>query len=560
MSGPDAGGLPPLFTGVRRAWLAVLVVLGLGQAAIGMAMAWAMIRLQESVDPSTSRWALLTMVLAAFAVGALRVNERVVAERLGQHYVREVRRELLRSVLTPGDSSSLGITVARTTNDLTSVRNWVAQGVAPMVVAVPLIAGVLVALTLLDWRLAAVALVPLALLAAGLMFWAREAYAKSRALRRTRGAMASRIAETVTASDAILAAGGGHRELRNLDEVSARVADRAVDRAGTLGLIRATGVVASTLVGMLVAAVGTLGHVDAAVIVAAMAIAAIAAPPIMDLGRVVEFRQSFLAARAVLAPTLQHAALRRAARVEHRDRSSELTVPDTDALVHIQLPELLERAVIARGGNRYVLQGDPAATELAVNRILGLALPPGHLTDHVRIAGLNIAEAESRETRELVGVARAGTAFERGRLLRAARYRRPDLDADAARDLLYRVGLPDSSLPEGHRTQLRRGGSPLTVDQRARLSLARALYGEPELLILDRIENDLSSSGKDMLVDLVCEYPGVVLLIGCEHVCAALDPEPVSVMHVDGDVRTDPTDWAEDEDASRPAASPHRAG
>lgn len=522
--------MPRLWEGPRRVWLALLVGLGLGQAGLGMAMAWAMLQLQDAAHAAGIRWAILTMVLVAFSVGALRVHERVVAEKLGQHYVREVRRELIRSALTPGDSSSLGVTVARTTNDLTSVRNWIAQGVAPMVVAAPLLVGVLTAFAVLDWRITIAALVPLAVLVAGFVLWAGDAYAKSRALRKTRGAMASRIAETVTASEAIIAAGGAHRELRNIDEVSGRIVERAVARAETLGLLRATGVVAATLMTLVVAATGTLVELKAGVIVAAMAIAGIAAAPLMDMGRVVEFRQSFLAARAVLEPTLANARERRAQARDHRSRAAELIVRDVEAPVYLHLPGAVSTPVLADYGQRFILDGERNAVDEVIARIAGTALPYEDRTDYIRVGERNLSELPARDRRRHVGVARGGASFERGSLWRAARYRRPDLRAHRAHEVLDAVGLTAESLPDGHGTMLRRGGGALSVDQRARLSLARALHGDPMLVVVDRLEGDLEADGIRVMIDLLRKHHGVVLLAGCPATADALNAVPLPVM------------------------------
>lgn len=525
----SAKGLPKLVTGPRRWWLAVLVGLGLGQALLGMVMAWAMIKLQGAVDGRAMLWSVVTLLLSVFGIGALRVHERVVSEQLGQDYVRQVRRKLLHSALTPGDGSSLGVTVARTTNDLTAVRNWVSQGVAPLVVAVPLLFGVAVALSILDWDLALTVLVPMAVLGLAIALWSRQALRKARALRRTRGRMAARIAETVTASDHIVAAGGGRRELRNLDELSGRVVDRAVDRAQTLGLLRSAGVVASTLIAVLVAITGALGRVDPAIVVAGMAIAGIAAGPMMDLGRVVEFRQNFLAARMVLAPALQQAEERRRARDAHRERAAELTVPHSTALATLRLPGLLEEPVQAQAGERLAVYGAEESMAAVTRRLVGLELPPHDTADLVLVAGENVAQLGDKQARARVGLASAGATFERGRILRAVRYRRPDLAESDAVDLLNRVGLVEQALPEGHRTKLRRGGEPLSRQQRARLALARAMYGAPELLIIDHLEADLDPAGQRHLAAMLGAYSGVVLLVGCPKTAADLFARPIPV-------------------------------
>lgn len=233
--------LPPLLRGRRRGWLALLVLLGFGQAALGALSAWALVKLQAA--PTGASELLLrslgVLVLSALAIGALVVHERVVSEKLGQDYVHQLRLTLLGDALTPGHATSLGVTVARTTNDLSGVRNWISQGIAPLTVAVPLIGGTLVTLTVLHPFLALAMAVPLVILGACLLVWARTALIKTRQMRRTRGRMASRIADTVTASDVILASGGTKRELKGIREASGKVVSIAVDRAETIGTIRA---------------------------------------------------------------------------------------------------------------------------------------------------------------------------------------------------------------------------------------------------------------------------------------------------------------------------------
>jgi ABC-type multidrug transport system fused ATPase/permease subunit len=246
MRSPEPGELPKVFTGARRGWVVGLVGLGLGQAALGAVSAWALTQLRGG-GPWPMAVVIVSIVAAAVALGGLRVEERIAAERLGQDYVRDVRRDLVAAELTPGSRTHLGITVARTTNDLSSVRNWVSQGVGPLAAGIPLIVGSAVGLAIIDPFLGLGFLFPLGLLAAVLVPWARTAYEKSRRLRRARGRMATRIADTVGAAQGIIAARGAGRELGHIDSASDTVVDRAVDRSAIVGLIRAGGTVAAML-------------------------------------------------------------------------------------------------------------------------------------------------------------------------------------------------------------------------------------------------------------------------------------------------------------------------
>lgn len=534
MRSPEPGALPRVFIGARRGRLLGLVGIGLGQGALGAVSAWALTQLRAG-SPWPMLVVILSIVAAAVAIGGLRVEERIAAERLGQDYVREVRRDLVESELIPGSRTHLGITVARTTNDLSSVRNWVSQGIGPLAAGIPLIVGSAIGLAVIDPFLGIGFLMPLGLLAAVLVPWSRTAYLRSRRLRRARGRMATRIADTVGAAQGIIAAHGARRELGRIDAASDVVVDRAVDRSAIVGTIRAGGTVAALLATLAVAAVGVIRGLDPSVTMAAMAVAGIASTPIVDIGRIVEYRQTHLAARAVLGPALADAARRRAELEQVRHAAASATVPesaDGPDRVHLAVPGLVpdDSPLRAGGGARIRLTGDdPEAPLRLLRRVVGLdATPPG-ATDELWVGGENLRGVAPARGRALVGLATRGTVFERGPLRRALRYRRPDLDDETAVAVLERVGLRTDRFPDGLRTVLRSGGEPLSADERARLALARAIYGEPPLLLVADLDRDLDTEGRARLTRVLADYPGAVVFTGPDELATALSAEEVRV-------------------------------
>jgi ABC-type multidrug transport system fused ATPase/permease subunit len=148
--GPVSSALPPVWAGRRRRYLSLLIGAGLGQAAAAGASAHFFTHALTRSSVATGGLLFAALLAAAATVGGLRMAERVLSERLSQDYVHQIRLGLIRRSLADGKVRSLGVAVARTTNDLTSIKNWISQGVAPLAVGIPLIIGVGVALALLN--------------------------------------------------------------------------------------------------------------------------------------------------------------------------------------------------------------------------------------------------------------------------------------------------------------------------------------------------------------------------------------------------------------------------
>ncbi|QDL92323.1 type I secretion system permease/ATPase [Paroceanicella profunda] len=116
---------------------------------------------------------------------------------------------------------------------------------------------------------------------------------------------------------------------------------------------------------------------------------------------------------------------------------------------------------------------DGAALEHYSNEALGQHI--GYLPQDVALFDATVAE----------NIARLSLAPDPQKVVEAAR-------KAGAHEMILK-------LPEGYDTRIESGGSRLSGGQRQRLGLARALYGDPVMLVLDEPNSNLDSIGSDAL-------------------------------------------------------------
>ena len=516
-------GLPPLWSGRRRIYLGVLAAAGLTQAGAAGVGGWVVARLLHANATATPWPLVLTLVLSAGVVGGMRATERVVSELLGQNYAHEIRIGLIRRNLMPGGVTNLGVAVARTTNDLTSVRGWISQGIAPLAVGVPLVFGGAVAMAAIDPVLVLALVPPLTLLGVGMRWATPTTYRRTRALRRARGKLAAQVADTILSARTIRAGGGSVRELHQIERASHSLVRAAINRARWAGLLRGLAATASGLATATAIAIGLVAHLPPNQIAAALAVVGFLATPLNDAGRVAEYRQTYRAARRIIGPAIEREGSKGrtpavlAAHTQPQERPQDEADRGDDVVEAAVFEGIIDATgrrmptVRARPGERILLRtGDASADTSILDQLAGLEAA-GAAT--LLVGDVDLLTASHGRRRRTVGYAAHGALHPRTSVRRAVGYRSATPPGDEVHDLLDKVGLTDRvrALPDGIETTLVRGGEPLTLPDRARLALARALFNQPPLLVFDHLDADLGQEGRAVMRALLRDYPGVVV-------------------------------------------------
>ncbi|UTW03592.1 ABC transporter ATP-binding protein [Amphritea atlantica] len=515
--------LPPILAEKRWQQLLLLAATGILQSVcLILLISWGR-HVVEGIDEQSSvPWELGVIAIILLAAG--RYIERFYAELLAQRYIFQLRHQVFEKSqkLPPKDFrvADKGGTLLRLTGDMTAIRNWIVQGMAPLIVIGLWFTVSLVALLQLHYLLVVALLVPLLLAVAGNYLLGRYLFVQSEQLRRRRGNMIRNVTEKLRQLPLIRAYNQPGKETRRFLRQSERLMQSQVRRARTSALMR--GMNEAILLFAMLSLISTGLHLQQQGFISTQYMAVLMTAALYLLGqlrrltRLYEFWTLKKVAEKKLVQFLSRDALRegRRRRIAGKFKVELQQVFCANRLAPQSFTINASSRILLRGGS-----GSGKSTLLSA--IAGLTRISG---GRILLGDKNINSYRNRVISQHICLVSSYLPLLRGTLKKnllygARKFSDEDLQAVSA---LCDLDNPQE-LTQGLQSRLEEGGANLSASLSYRIMLARALLRKPSLLLLDDDVAHQSADVQQVIRRLAETFRGAIILCasfnGADEIC-----------------------------------------
>ncbi len=486
--------------------------------AVMVAMVFYLVRqvmqnIQHQQSPAA--WQLGVIILMAAGLVFMRRVERWTAENMGQRHINRIRRVVLKRLYRTSVRDigrfSIGALTSRLGGDLTLLRRWFSLGFSRLISNTILI---LVSVSLVAWISPSAALVAALALALSLtvsLWLGQRLQDHLKRTRRARIRLNASLLERLQHMPAIRALGQESRELKRLDRLGDSLEKEVTHTGAVLGAMRGMGEASGILlmVAVFIAWQWFGRDLPPADVAALFSLVLFLATPVRELGRVQEY---YRGACLSLAKIEELMALPRVVRGRSR-QTRELPKVGTVSLKNVYLGNTLRGFSAQAGpGEKVAVIGPNGSGKSTLQQvILGLIKAD---KGTVRLHGVNPLclhpVAKARNT----GAFGPDLGLLRTSLRRNIAYRLDRVDEGELQHVVSYCDLEKlvRVLPKGLDSLITDQSGNVSSGEQARIALARAIIGQPAVLLLDEPESHLDKQGLKLVHHLLQTYPGTIIV------------------------------------------------
>jgi len=453
---------------------------------------------------------LVAALVGTYALSQLvQIGDNYIRHVLGEKFIFDLRVRLYaylqKMSLSFFERTSTGELMSRVTNDLSALEHFVTHGSALTAVDLMRLIGGSVVLFVLDWRLAALVLIPVPILAVALRHYNTKIRPVYRSVRARLGDINAKLQDNLSGIRVIQAFAREEMERRRFTTESERYFQARVKGIRYWSVffpaIRFLGAMGSVIVLGVGAWMVVKGELSLGTLVAFVSYTTSFYEPINRLTEVDNIFQEAIAAGERFFEIL--------------DETTEVgDAPEARTLKTIQGRMTFDRVAFRYGTGDKVLHD--IAFEMAPGEMVALVGPSGAgktsianlicrfydpSQGQIAIDGHDLREIKLASLRQQVAVVLQDSFLFNNSVVENLLYGKPD----ATRNELVRAAKAANAhdfimqLPQGYDTEIGERGVKLSGGQKQRLALARAILADPAILILDEATSSVDAEAEYLI-------------------------------------------------------------